>query len=1239
MVKKMLLWFVLVFMTLLPNVYAESHRFEYTIGEQTFELIPEGEADCSFYLPFDSDCIEIIYSSVVDTSVGFMINSNIEISAELDSYAGSAVVYFTEITRKGDCNLYFTENGNIVEKLIFYKVSQPVSYSGPAGWTAEDRPAVEFTDYEDAVRTAVIINSNSPIIKVNGANRYINYDAPKETPYRRNGVTYLPIHTFSRAFGYYYERGTDYFLMRTDNVEFVFENGRLYRQDNLGEYVEMANNTLVVDDTLYIPVKYYAEALGKTVLFKDDYIIVDCRELAENIASGSIYAELCEEFEYFTTSKTGKVYYVSKSSSASDDNTGTLDAPFATLSRAAEVADAGDTVIIGSGTYREFLKPLHNGTADNPIIFRAADGADVTISALKDLGNPDYIENGLYVYDVDWDLGDGKNQVFYGGDALAEARHPNTHTSPRYYPDNLGLSPLWPIQGNIRVSLEGNADVATSATDLEQEADFWSGATLVTVHGYGYGIATAKISSSESGKLYLGKRSTRLWHKQGGSDAAEHYDYAYITNSLNAVDAPGEWYWGGGRLYVYPPAGTSADTFKLEAKREQLTVDLSGSKYVQLIGINTLGGGMKLANSEMCVINGGTHEYISHFTYTDDSEAYFIDTRDSINDLFDDDAAVYRGEVGIYLSGRNNAFINAEIKHSAAKGLILGGAWHYIENNLISETGYMGGGGITLFSSPLEDITIVKGGHSLYNNTIDKTARNSLALSSWTYPLDQTRGLVPWVACDIAYNDLLNSNICTRDTGAVYAYGPLLGDERRKLQFHHNVVANVQVSDGYGAGIYWDNYSQMVECYDNIVLYDNEKLSIEDHYLHIASITRFPTSFSYVDEWNNMNAGYFMFSKAGLTVNQYPFKKWFFTGYGETKFGSHSKESVLRSSDATVSGPGVTFDSQGSAHLTKKDEWICFEDVDFGSGSLSVGIVYNGDRYNTGDKVEIVIGDNAYEVKLDCKAAYKNNITEKIVSFDELSGVHDVYLKCVEYKSAGILGINIRKTADPVNNDYLATITEDEDRYYISGKADPNAELIGVIVSDSLESVDMYEMGDDGEFEISLEKTEFNGAYKLRLFSWDNITPLRESFEYAYMENRFKDARKFMKFKDAEERPGLISDGTVVSSYGKDDVVLFKNVDFRGRDVNALAIKYGLDAADAGKLTIKVYIDSVSSEPILVFGVEDTGERWNRTEFQYGLDIPDNLDGYHNVYFVIEGRSSLPMHLDRFRFENTNILN
>ena len=56
-----------------------------------------------------------------------------------------------------------------------------------------------------------------------------------------------------------------------------------------------------------------------------------------------------------------KTYYVSKAPGASDDNPGTAEAPFATISKAAEVLAPGERVVIGGGVYDEFVRPVRGG--------------------------------------------------------------------------------------------------------------------------------------------------------------------------------------------------------------------------------------------------------------------------------------------------------------------------------------------------------------------------------------------------------------------------------------------------------------------------------------------------------------------------------------------------------------------------------------------------------------------------------------------------------------------------------------------------------------------------------------------------------------------------------------------------------------------------------------------------------------------------------------------------------------
>lgn len=73
-----------------------------------------------------------------------------------------------------------------------------------------------------------------------------------------------------------------------------------------------------------------------------------------------------------------KEYHVSKV--GSDNNYGTKTAPFLTISKAAEVATAGDTVIVHEGVYREWVRPQNSGRGEmERIIFKAARNESVSI--------------------------------------------------------------------------------------------------------------------------------------------------------------------------------------------------------------------------------------------------------------------------------------------------------------------------------------------------------------------------------------------------------------------------------------------------------------------------------------------------------------------------------------------------------------------------------------------------------------------------------------------------------------------------------------------------------------------------------------------------------------------------------------------------------------------------------------------------------------------------------------------
>ena len=66
---------------------------------------------------------------------------------------------------------------------------------------------------------------------------------------------------------------------------------------------------------------------------------------------------------------------------ASDDRSGTEITPFKTISRAAELAQPGDTVVVHEGVYRERVAPANGGREGCPITYTAAPGETVVLKA------------------------------------------------------------------------------------------------------------------------------------------------------------------------------------------------------------------------------------------------------------------------------------------------------------------------------------------------------------------------------------------------------------------------------------------------------------------------------------------------------------------------------------------------------------------------------------------------------------------------------------------------------------------------------------------------------------------------------------------------------------------------------------------------------------------------------------------------------------------------------------------
>ncbi len=87
-----------------------------------------------------------------------------------------------------------------------------------------------------------------------------------------------------------------------------------------------------------------------------------------------------------------------------DGNPGSLAQPFRTISKAAALAQAGDTVRINTGVYREAVRLTQSGTAEMPVRFEAALAAKVVVTGADRLTEwrKESSDTGENVYSTPW---------------------------------------------------------------------------------------------------------------------------------------------------------------------------------------------------------------------------------------------------------------------------------------------------------------------------------------------------------------------------------------------------------------------------------------------------------------------------------------------------------------------------------------------------------------------------------------------------------------------------------------------------------------------------------------------------------------------------------------------------------------------------------------------------------------------------------------------------------------------
>jgi hypothetical protein len=272
-------------------------------------------------------------------------------------------------------------------------------------------------------------------------------------------------------------------------------------------------------------------------------------------------------------------WYVSQETAASDDNSGTYEAPFRTVQKAADVAVAGDTVFVREGVYRETVTPINSGTSANPIVYMPFGDEEVTISGNEVISGWTKHNDNIYKAPMPADffvnVVNMTDQIFVDQQMMNLARWPNNGFEISY--------PVKAIANKcISKSREGNITRATMMDEDLPEGDFTGAEIYFQPEIEGWSWLFCGTVTDVQGKEF----SLETYSNAGNMTKYHDNSRYYFYNKMSLLDTAGEWFHerNKGELYLWLPENGTPDNHVIEAKKRVYGFNLSKKSYIVIKG-------------------------------------------------------------------------------------------------------------------------------------------------------------------------------------------------------------------------------------------------------------------------------------------------------------------------------------------------------------------------------------------------------------------------------------------------------------------------------------------------------------------------------------------------------------------------------------------------------------------------------------------------------------------------------
>lgn len=270
----------------------------------------------------------------------------------------------------------------------------------------------------------------------------------------------------------------------------------------------------------------------------------------------------------------------------SDQNSGlSLASPLATIQKAANLSQPGDTILVRGGTYREQVTVPRSGTSAAPIRFEAYGNEEVVISGGDLIGGwtqaPEIGPN-VWKRTAPSDAGgqSRNNTLFVNGNMHLEA-------SQFADVDRLDIE-SWGLVGS-ELSSYGTTMQSNDLVGFGD--DHWNGAKIVIqVIDGGFVTRTITDYDSAAGRVTL--------DNDLGPVNRRAARYFRIYDTVLALDKPGEWYKQGSTLYYQAASGQNPNSLEIEWKQRAFGFVVENRQHIQLDGFTFRGVSIDTLNSD-----------------------------------------------------------------------------------------------------------------------------------------------------------------------------------------------------------------------------------------------------------------------------------------------------------------------------------------------------------------------------------------------------------------------------------------------------------------------------------------------------------------------------------------------------------------------------------------------------------------------------------------------------------------